>query len=268
MLLNKSMKHSLSLSVVLPAYNEAENIGLVIASIVRYLGDREICYEIIVVNDGSTDQTKAIVSKLITKNPQIRLINHPQNLGYGSALRSGFDQALHEYIFLTDGDGQFEISDLDSFLPYIYNSQGQILSQVVIGYRAKRADVFVRSLNAWLYHIFIQSVLGIKAKDIDCAFKLFPRSVYQAIKPIKSDGALFSAEFLLKLKHLSMIELPVQHLPRRFGVATGANIKVILKMFWECWQLKKECHGATHTESNRTQIQLKPGILSGINQIR
>ena len=268
------MKPSLSISVVFPAYNEAENIGEVIASAVNYLSDRQICYEIIVVNDGSSDATPAIVSDLAKQNPQIRLINHPQNLGYGSALRSGFDRALHEYIFLTDGDGQFDISDLDQFLPYIYDSQGdsqgKVLSRIVIGYRAKRADVFVRSLNAWLYHQFIQLVLGIKAKDIDCAFKLFPRSVYQSLKPIKSNGALFSAEFLWKLQHLPVtetvmepiIELPVQHFPRRFGTATGANIKVILKMFWECWKLKQECHEEHH------QIQLNPGTVSGINHIR
>jgi len=263
------MKHSLSLSVVLPAYNEAENIGHVIASAVKYLIDRQICYEIIVVNDGSTDATQAIVTAIAANNSQIRLIDHPRNLGYGSALRSGFDRALYEYIFLTDSDGQFDISDLDRFLPYIYDLQGHILSKIVIGFRAKRADVFMRSCNAWLYHIFIQLVLGIRTKDIDCAFKLFPRSIYQAIKPIKSDGALFSAEFLWKLQHLPIagmilepiIELPVQHFPRRFGTATGANIKVILKMFWECWQLKKEYTG-------RGQIQLNPDKLSGINQIR
>jgi len=257
------MNHSLSLSVVIPAYNEAENIGRVIANAVDYLSDRQMQYEIIVVNDGSIDATKAIVMKLASQNSRIRLINHPHNLGYGSALRSGFDQALHEYIFLTDGDGQFAISDLDSFLPYIQNSHHH--SQVVIGYRAKRADVFVRSLNAWLYHIFIQWVLGIKVRDIDCAFKLFPRNIYQAVKPIKSDGALFSAEFLVKLQQLQniapIIELPVQHFPRKFGVATGANIKVILKMFWECWQLKQSCRDST-------QIQLKPDQLSGINQMR
>ena len=230
--MNYLINHDLSLSVVLPAYNEAENIGRVIESAVKYLGDRQICYEIIVVNDGSSDATAAIVGELSTQNPQIKLINHPQNLGYGSALRSGFDHALHEYIFLTDGDGQFDISDLDQFLPYLYdpdNAQEKILSKVVIGYRAKRADVFVRSLNAWLYHQFIQSVLGIKVRDIDCAFKLFPRSIYQSLKPIKSNGALFSAEFLLKLQNLPIepiIELPVRHFPRQFGKATGANIKV------------------------------------------
>ena len=255
------MSDFLSLSVVLPAYNEAENIGRVIANVVEYLGDRPIDYEIIVVNDGSTDATKAIVMELIAQNDRIHLINHPQNLGYGSALRSGFDQAMHEYIFLTDGDGQFEISDLDQFLPYIYNSQGEILSKIIIGYRAKRADVFVRSLNAWLYHLFIQLVLGLKVRDIDCAFKLLPRSIYQAIKPIKSNGALFSAELILKIQNLPIIELPVKHLPRKFGVATGANLKVILKMFWECWKLKKDYQ-------NQAQIQLNPNILFGINQIR
>ena len=257
------MSDSLSLSVVLPAYNEAENIGRVIANVVEYLSDREICYEIIVVNDGSTDMTQAIVTELAIANSCIRLINHPQNLGYGSALRSGFDQALHEYIFLTDGDGQFEINDLDHFLPYIHNAQGNLLSKIVIGYRVKRADMFLRSLNAWLYHLFIQLVLGIKVRDLDCAFKLLPRSVYQAIKPIKSDGALFSAELLLKMQNLPIIELPVKHLPRKFGVATGANLKVILKMFWECWQLKKDCQN-----QNQAQIQLNPNTLSGINQIR
>lgn len=258
---HKSISHSLSLSVVLPAYNEAENIGQVIASVSNYLSDRQIHSEIIVVNDGSTDATEEVVTALASKNSQIHLINHSCNLGYGSALRSGFDQATHDYIFLTDGDGQFEISDLDQFLPYVYDSKGNLSSQIVIGYRAKRADVFVRSLNAWLYHIFIQCVLGIKVRDIDCAFKLFPRSIYEAIKPIKSNGALFSAELLLKSKHLPIIELPVQHLPRKFGTATGANIKVILKMFWECWQLKKEYQ--VHN-----QLQLKSNNLLGTNHIR
>jgi len=260
----------LSLSVVFPAYNEAENISKTIAEAVEYLSDRQICYEIIVVNDGSTDATKAIVTELAVQNPQIRLINHSHNLGYGSALRSGFDQATCEYIFLTDSDGQFTIKDLDLFLPLIKEQdlEGKWRSRIVIGYRAKRADMFVRSLNAWLYHLFIQWVLGITAKDIDCAFKLFPRNIYQAVRPIKSNGALFSAEFLFKLQYLPInqpiIEIPVQHFPRQFGVATGANIRVILKMFWECWQLKKE----SQNQIQKAQIQLKPDILSGINQIR
>jgi glycosyltransferase involved in cell wall biosynthesis len=193
------MSNFLSLSVILPAYNEDENIGRVIDDVVEYLGDRLIDYELIVVNDGSSDATKAIVMELAAQNNQIRLINHPHNLGYGAALRSGFDQALHEYIFLTDGDGQFEIRDLNQFLPHIYDAQGKILSKIIIGYRAKRADVFMRSLNAWMYHLFIQWILGIKVKDIDCAFKLFPKTIYQAIRPIKSDGALFSTELLLKM---------------------------------------------------------------------
>ena len=258
---HKPRSSSLSLSVVLPAYNEAENIGQVISCVSNYLNDRLIQGEIIVVNDGSTDATEDLVTRMASENPQIRLINHSCNLGYGSALRSGFDHATYDYIFLTDGDGQFDISDFDQFLPHIYDRQGHLLSQIVIGYRAKRADVFVRSLNAWLYHIFIQCVLGIKAKDIDCAFKLFPRSIYERIKPIKSNGALFSAELLLKSRHLPIIEIPVQHFPRKFGSATGANIKVILKMFWECWQLKKE-----YQVNNK--LQLKSNNLFGKNQIR
>jgi glycosyltransferase involved in cell wall biosynthesis len=254
------MQKNLSISVVLPAYNEVENIEHTIDSSALYLAGRSIDYEIIVVNDGSTDGTDRLVEELARQNPRIRLINHPQNLGYGSALRSGFERASLDYIFLMDSDGQFDISDLDRFLPHINEFNA------IIGYREKRADSIVRSLNAWMYHIFIHIVFDLKAKDMDCAFKLFPRDIYRAIRPIQSNGALFSAEFLLKfhMHGFSILEIPVRHFPRQFGTQTGASLRVIFKMFKECWRLKRELD-RTRTES---QIQLNPGTLLGINHMR
>ncbi|MGH7799849.1 MAG: glycosyltransferase family 2 protein [Thermodesulfobacteriota bacterium] len=226
----------ISLSVVIPAYNEAQNIEKTVREGVSYLDRGFRDYEFIVVNDGSVDGTREIVEKISFFNPKIILVNHPNNLGYGSALRSGFERASLDYIFLMDSDGQFDISDFDHLIPYLENYD------VIVGYREKRADPFFRSLNAWLYDCYIRFLFGLKVRDINCAFKLFPKSAYHAVKPIKSDGALFTAEFLIKLtkKGFTLKEVPVRHFPRRFGMQTGANLRVILRMFKECWELKDE----------------------------
>ncbi|HXG31214.1 MAG TPA: glycosyltransferase family 2 protein [Thermodesulfobacteriota bacterium] len=233
------MGTDLSISIVLPAYNEEENIQETVTRVVSYMEKGLRGYEVIVVNDGSSDGTPRIVERLAKSNPKIILVNHPKNMGYGAALRSGFERASLGYIFFMDSDGQFDISDIDRFLPFLGSFD------IVIGYREKRADPFIRSLNTWLYHLFIRFVFHLSVRDMDCAFKLFPRSAYEAVRPVKSGGALFSAELLIKLKRkgFSIKEVPVRHFPRRFGKQTGANIRVILRMFKECWKLRNELKG-------------------------
>ena len=231
---------NLSISVVLPAHNEAENIRITVENCVAYLEQNVLDYEVVVVNDGSTDDTQKIVEELQSTNSKVVLVNHTVNMGYGSALRSGFDKASCEYIFFMDSDGQFDINDLDRLIPLVS------AKDVVIGYREDRADSFIRSLNAWLYGLYIYLTFGLKVRDMDCAFKVFPKKAYQDIRPIKSSGALFSAEFLIKLKRNGLIlkEVPVRHFPRRFGTQSGANIKVILRMFKESWKLRNELRGS------------------------
>jgi len=231
---------NLSISVVLPAHNEAENIRITVENCIAYLEQNVLDYEVVVVNDGSTDDTQKIVEELQSTNSKVVLVNHAVNMGYGSALRSGFDKASCEYIFFMDSDGQFDINDLDRLIPLVS------AKDVVIGYREDRADSFIRSLNAWLYGLYIYLTFGLKVRDMDCAFKVFPKKAYQDIRPIKSGGALFSAEFLIKLKRngLTLKEVPVRHFPRRFGTQSGANIKVILRMFKESWKLRNELRGS------------------------
>jgi len=231
---------NLSISVVLPAHNEAENITTTIENCVSYLEQNVSDYEVIIVNDGSIDDTQNVVQELKSTNSKVMLVNHPVNKGYGSALRSGFDKASCEYIFFMDSDGQFDINDLDRLLPLVS------AQDVVIGYREDRADSFVRLLNAWLYGLYIYLTFGLKVRDMDCAFKVFPTKAYRDIRPIKSDGALFSAEFLIKLQRngFKLSEVPVRHFPRRFGTQSGANIKVILRMFKESWKLRNELRGS------------------------
>jgi glycosyltransferase involved in cell wall biosynthesis len=231
---------NLSISAVLPAHNEAENIRTTVENCVTYLENNVSDYEVVVVNDGSSDDTQYIVEGLASTNSKVVLVNHPVNTGYGSALRSGFEKASCEYIFFMDSDGQFDINDLDRLIPLLS------AKDVVIGYREDRADSLVRSLNAWLYGLYIYLTFGLKVRDMDCAFKVFPTKAYQDIRPIISVGALFSAEFLIKLKRngFTLREIPVRHFPRRFGTQSGASIKVILRMFKESWKLKNELRGS------------------------
>lgn len=228
-----------SISAILPAHNEAENIKTTVENCVSYLEKNTSDYEVVVVNDGSSDNTKQIVDKLSSTNSKVFLVNHKINKGYGSALRSGFDEAKKEFIFFMDSDGQFDVQDLDRLLPL---ASGE---NVVLGYREDRADSFMRSLNAWMYAMYIYLMFGLNVKDMDCAFKIFPTKAYQNIKPIKAGGALFTAEFLIKLKRagFNFKEVPVRHFPRQFGTQSGANIKVILRMFKESWKLRNELRG-------------------------
>lgn len=234
--MNKETKPRISISAVLPAHNEEGNIANTVAGCVSYLEENSTGYEVIVVNDGSRDRTREIVEGISSANPNVVLVNHEVNRGYGSALRSGFDKASKEYIFFMDSDGQFNINDLDRLLPHVG------ADKAVIGYREDRADSAIRSLNAWLYGMYIYIVFGLRVKDMDCAFKVFPTAAYRAVRPIKSEGALFSAEFLIKLKRngFTFIQVPVRHFPRVFGSQTGANIRVIARMFKESWKLRDE----------------------------
>jgi len=225
-----------SLSVVLPAYNEENNIKDTVLSCLSCLGSRFEKFEIIVVNDGSQDGTEEITRDLSHNNPRIKLVTHTVNLGYGSALRSGFDNASHDYIFLMDSDGQFNINEIDLLL------ESANESTVVIGYRKNRADPIIRKLNQKLYHLYIRLMFGLQVRDIDCAFKLFPGKIYRSVNPIISSGAFFSAEFLIKIKNrgFAIKEVPVTHYPRKFGKQTGADLGVIFRMFRESWNFSDE----------------------------
>ena len=230
------MRADISLSVVLPAHNEEENIENTVSGCVSYLKGKVGAFEIIVVNDGSKDNTRSIVERMSSADPSVVLVNHEVNRGYGGALLSGFETASLGYIFFMDSDGQFDISDLDRMLPSVNEKD------VLIGYREDRADSSILSLNAWMYAKYVQLMFGLNVTDMDCAFKVFPTKAYHSVRPIVSGGAFFTAEFLIKLKKrgYTLKEFPVRHFPRQFGEQSGANIKVILRMFKESWKLRNE----------------------------
>ena len=220
--------HLASLSIVLPAYNEEA----VIADTVRHVitqGEKYGCaFEIIVVNDGSRDNTPRIVEDLCTHDARIRVVHHNINKGYGEALRSGFATATKEWIFLMDADGQFDMTNLEEFFPHTDTHD------MLLGYREKRADTPLRVLLGWGYTTCMNVLFAMRFKDIDCAFKLFRRSAWKAVQPITStDHKIFSTEWLWKSaqRKLRIKELPIPHYPRRAGVSTGAKPDIIWEMF-------------------------------------
>ncbi len=220
----------ISLSIFFPAYNEEANIRETVEKTIRVVGESPWVsdYEIIIVNDGSSDRTRQTAEQLAQAHPNVRLINHDTNKGYGAALLSGMQAATKEYVFFTDADLQFDILELQNLLVHVPDYE------VVIGYRAPRRDPLMRLLNAKVWNALNRALFGLRVTDIDCAFKLFKRKLIERL-PLRSRGAMISAELLIRLKRsaVRIKEIPVTHLPRKSGSPTGAKPSVIIKALRE-----------------------------------
>lgn len=221
-----------SISTVFPAYNEEENIEKTINSAMDNLPKFSSKYEIIIVNDGSTDKTGDILNRLSGDNKFLKVIHHEKNKGYGAALKSGITSASCDLIFFCDSDLQFNIEEIEKLLQWIDKYD------MVLGYRAKRSDPFIRKFNAFGWKCLVGLMLGLNVKDIDCAFKIFHKKVFDNIK-IDAVGAMVNTDILVQAvaNNFTIKEVPVTHFPRANGEQTGANFKVILKAFVELFFL-------------------------------
>lgn len=230
-----------SLSVFFPCINEEGNVEKTVANAEAVLKKLDLTYEIIIVDDGSTDKTGQIAESLSRKNPRIRVIHHPKNLGYGEALKSGFYNARYNTIVYTDGDGQFDFSEVEKFLEKIKDHD------LVIGYRIKRRDPMFRILfkEGWRMSLF--TFFGLTLKDVDCGFKMVRKNVLEKIPHLESTrGAMINAELAIKAKKagFKIAQVGVVHYPRLSGRPTGANLKVIMKSYVDLlrlwWNLKDQ----------------------------
>ena len=225
----------ISISAFFPCHNEEGVIDQLTRHTLTVLSRISDDYEVIIVNDGSTDRTASIADQLARDDAHVRVVHHPQNGGYGAALQSGFRTATREWVFYTDGDGQFDINQLPELLELTSDYD------IITCYRQNRQDNWRRRLCGWAWSKMVSFVFGLKIKDIDCAFKLYKREIFDHIE-MRSEGALIDAEILARAHRAGycMAQKPVKHLPRTTGTQSGGNIRVILRAFKELLKLRKE----------------------------
>lgn len=222
-----------SISAIIPAFNEERAITGTVIAIADVLAAHTSDFEIIVVNDGSTDTTASVVTALQTTIPSLRMVSHPTNRGYGAALATGFSSATRELIFLTDGDKQFEVAELAGLLPLLGTSD------LVIGYRRPRADPMIRRVYGWGWNMLVNTLFGYTARDVDCAFKLVPTRIARELG-LRSHGHTFSPELLIKARRRGyrVAEVRVTHLPRLLGEPKGARLDLVVTSLIELARLR------------------------------
>ena len=227
------------LSVFFPAYNEESNIEQTITKALAILPIVAKKWEIIVVNDGSTDKTREVVEGLIKKDKRIRMITHSPNRGYGAALKSGLYNSQYEWISYTDADGQFDFNEITRLI----EKQREANADIVAGFYQRRKVPVYRIWGSKFWELLVRIIFGLKIKDIDCGFKLLRKDVIAKIPKLEAErGPFISSEYLIKAKRVGfkIVQIGVKHLPRQAGKATGADPKVILSGMKDLFMLRKK----------------------------
>ena len=230
--MNGEHQASQSISVFFPCYNEQENVGRTVEKALGVIKQLDIDFEIIIVDDGSSDNTGPISDEIAARDDRVKAVHHKVNLGYGAALQSGFKAARKELVFYTDGDGQFDISEMPELLPLMEQYD------IVSCFRLNRQDSLVRKINGWCWTKLVCTLFNMKIRDIDCAFKLYKREIFDGMK-LSSQGALIDTEILARAsrKDYRITQKGVHHFPRTAGSQTGADLRVILRAFKELFKL-------------------------------
>ena len=227
------------LSIVLPCFNEEGNLAEVVRGALSAAGGVTKHYEVVIVDDGSTDGTAEIGAALAELHSRVRFVMHLTNRGYGAAVRTGIAACRMPYVLLTDADLQFDLGELEGFLPRLEEAD------VVVGYRLRRNDPPSRRLAASGWNWLVRVLYGLPFKDVDCAFKLFPRELLQGLD-LSSSGAVFSTELLVRARAsgAGLAEVGVHHFPRVSGRASGGSPRVVVRAFRELARLHPSLHRA------------------------
>ncbi|MDO8621140.1 MAG: glycosyltransferase family 2 protein [Candidatus Levybacteria bacterium] len=225
-----------ALSIFFPFWNEEENIEKVVKYAIPVAQKAAMKWEIIMVDDGSSDNTLTIAKRLVKEDSRLKIVSHKPNRGYGAALKEGFENAKYELVVFNDGDGQFNFSEVSKFIDKISNSD------IVVGYRKKRLDhpfrhILMNLLKVWDFIFF-----GFYYRDIDCGFKMFRKDALNRIMPFKSEGAMITTEIFAKAKkmNLKITQVEVNHYKRQYGNQSGGNLRVIIRAIRESFILWKD----------------------------
>lgn len=215
-----------SISIFFPAYNDGATIRGMVNAAISTLESLTDDYEIIIVNDGSADNTEQVLNELKKNSPRIKVVHHLKNKGYGAALKAGFAESSKGLIFYTDGDGQYDVRELALLVSAMKDG-----IDIVNGYKIRRADPLYRIMMGKLYYWMVRLIFNLRLKDITCDFRLFRKSVFDKIDLESNSGAI-CVEMMKKLRDAGFVtrEVPVHHYPRRYGRSQSFTLLNLLKM--------------------------------------
>lgn len=222
------------ISVFFPAFNDEKTIGVLVSQALELLPTLTDDYEVVVINDGSVDSTQEVLEELARGSERLKLVRHERNLGYGAALRSGFNHASKELIFYTDGDGQYDVLEMPKLLPLMTRDR-----EVVNGYKISRSDAAYRKIAGAIYNRLARMFFSLPIRDVDCDFRLIKRSALRSIE-LTSSGGTVCIELIYKLRRSGCMfaETPVQHYPRAHGRSqffTPISVAQTIRDFFMLW---------------------------------
>jgi glycosyltransferase involved in cell wall biosynthesis len=221
------------ISFFCPAYNDADNLPVLIPAVISFLESVAERYDVTIVEDGSPDATGSVADEIAATSPHVRVIHHRRNEGYGAALRTGFSAGRYPVVMYTDGDNQYDINELGPQLHEL--ASYDILS----GYRIERAGSLWRSIQSRAYGRILNLLFGTSFRDVDCSMKVYKREVLAAM-PIRSRSAFIDAEILLRAlrRGCRIHQFPVTHRRRVAGRESGSRLRVVLPTIVEMMKFR------------------------------
>lgn len=232
------MKKLPSVTAFFPAFNDGGTISSMVISALRTLSKVTDDYEVIVVNDGSSDYTAEMLEELERVYPQVRIVTHPQNRGYGAALRSGFNAATKEWLFYTDGDAQYDPREL---VDLVHAAKED--TDIVNGYKIERQDPLHRVIIGRVYHHIVRFLFGFRLRDVDCDFRLIRRNVFDRIQ-LRSTSGTICLEMVKKMQDAGcrFEEVPVHHFHRAYGKSQFFNFSRLIRTAVQLFVLWRDLH--------------------------
>ena len=217
---------TISISAFFPAYNDQHTIESLVRTVVSELRKHTNDFEVIVVNDGSHDETGRILDRLTAEIMELRVIHHPQNRGYGAALITGFKNARKDFIFYTDGDGQYDVREINNLLLALRPD-----TDLVNGYKISRADPWYRVWIGEAYRRGMRFFFNLRIRDVDCDFRLFRRNVLETIS-LESNSGVICVEMMRKFQIMGCrtVEIPVSHWPRSHGSSQFFRVRHLVRV--------------------------------------
>lgn len=231
--MNASENSRPSVSIFYPCYNDWGTMGSMILLTRQTAEKLGIEYDLTIVDDGSGEQTQALLDEIELRYPEIRVIRHGKNRGYGGALRSGFAAGSKEWIFYTDGDAQYDVRELSLLL-----DAAEPDVDVVQGFKIHRHDPLHRIVIGRIYHWVVKCAFLLRLRDVDCDFRLLRRRIFDEIE-LSSDSGVICAEMMTKIQRAGfrIVEVPVHHFQRAHGKSQFFNFARLFRIAWQLSQL-------------------------------